>query len=105
MELDKPMIKFEREILIKDPYKLTSIIALNQRFVIIGNEKGNLIILDNDIDTNTNQMVINAHISSINYLNKTQNQLILSSAKEPDYTLKLWDFSGLVNKQVNNKIL
>ena len=90
------MVKLDKEMIIKDTHKLTSILSLSQRYLLIGNEKGNLIILDNDIDTKNNQMVINAHISQIKYLNKTNNNLVLSSALEPDFNIKLWDFSGLV---------
>lgn len=53
----------------------------------------------------SNQLIIKAHNSALHLLKKTPDNILLSSGKEPDYTLKLWDLSQLVLKINQNQSL
>lgn len=101
IDLLNPYINLENEVYVKNPAKLTAIIALNKKSVLVGNEDGNFIIMDiMNSQTNNpgNQMLVNAHNAPIKVLSKINNNLLLSSAISPDNSLKLWDLSSLIGE-------
>ncbi len=104
IDLSNPVINLETEIIIKNTSKVTSIICLTNKIVLLGNENGNFIILDIVSQTQMrNQLLIKAHDSPVRILNKTNDILLLTSANEPDYSLKLWDLSSLIDFEKNNQ--
>jgi hypothetical protein len=53
-------------------------------------------------------MVIKGHSTPIFYLSKTSDSLLISSALDPDYTLKVWDLATLVEKsgsEIKNNVI
>ena len=100
IDLTDPYINLEKEIYVKSPAKLTAIIALNNKTVLMGNEEGNFIITDlvtSKPNAQANQMLVKAHSAPVKVLSKIQNHLLLSSAISPDNALKLWDLSSLLS--------
>ena len=99
IDLQDPKISLEAEILIKNTSKVTSIISLTNRIVLLGNNDGNFIIIDilPESPTLKNQLLIKAHNSPIKIMNKTNENLLMTTAEDPDYAIKIWDLSSLIS--------
>lgn len=109
IDLQEPKISLEAEILIKNTSKVTSIISLTNRIVLLGNNDGNFIIIDilPESPSLKNQLLIKAHNSPIKIMNKTNENLLMTTAEDPDYAIKLWDLSSLINppkKDLNSEV-
>ena len=94
IDLTTPFIQLEREIALKHPARLTCVLALSNKTVLLGTEGGDFLVSELT-GAPPHQLLIKAHSSGIAYLSKTNERLILSSAGAPDHVLKLWDLSGL----------
>jgi hypothetical protein len=104
IDLSDPKIYLESEILIKNTSKITSIISLTNRIVLLGNNEGNFIIVDilPESPILKNQLLIKAHNAPIKIMNKTNDHLLMTTAEDPDYLIKIWDLSNLIEPDKKN---
>ena len=62
-----------------------------------GNDAGNFILFDVSQDNlMNNQLLIKGHNSAINIIKKTNDNIVITSSTEPDYSIKIWDVSKLI---------
>jgi hypothetical protein len=89
-----PSIKQEKEINFAVKSRVNSVLSLTSSTALFGTDDGSVIILNIPKESQT---LFKAHSSPIIGLTKANESLVLTSAAKPDQSIKLWDFSPLIN--------